>query len=206
MVKDTPTLQSLHVLGDPPERADAARNRRKILVAAERLIAERGIENVCMDSIASEAGVGKGTLYRRFGDRAGLAHSLLEEHTRGFQDELLRGEPPLGPGAPPAARLKAFLSGMAAILDRHVELIAVAEMTPASRFRVGVYRAYHLHVRLLVEQINPRLDAVAMAHALLAPLSADLFRHMRDERGAGLADVTAALDALVDGLAAAARN
>src|SRR3954468_24805728 len=85
---------------EPCERADAARNRRRILSAAARLIEERGVEHVSMDAIAADAGVGKGTLFRRFGDRSGLVMGLLDERTREFQDALIRGEPPLGPGAP----------------------------------------------------------------------------------------------------------
>ena len=73
--------------GEPPrERADAARNRLRILEAAAGLVDERGIEHVSMEDVACAAGVGTGTLYRRFGDRAGLALALLDEHTREFQD------------------------------------------------------------------------------------------------------------------------
>lgn len=57
----------------PRERADAARNRAKVLAAATKLFAEEGVEAVSMDAVAAEAGVGKGTLFRRFGDKAGLA-------------------------------------------------------------------------------------------------------------------------------------
>src|SRR6185437_6944321 len=63
----------------PPERADAARNRARILAAAAELVAQRGIEHVSMDDVAKAACVGTGTLYRRFGDRAGLALALLDE-------------------------------------------------------------------------------------------------------------------------------
>src|SRR3954453_24235843 len=86
---------------EPCERADAARNRRRILAAAARLFEERGVERTSMEAIASEAGVGKGTLFRRFGDRAGLVHALLDERERAFQEALIRGDAPLGPGAPP---------------------------------------------------------------------------------------------------------
>ena len=43
---------------------------------AERLVAEQGVEGLCMGDVAGAAGVGVGTLYRRFGDRAGLAYAL----------------------------------------------------------------------------------------------------------------------------------
>lgn len=80
------------------ERADAARNRILVLAAAERLFAERGVPGVTMDDVAAAAGVGKGTLYRRFGDKGGLAMALLDEQERELQQQLLTGPAPLGPG------------------------------------------------------------------------------------------------------------
>ncbi len=62
----------------PPERGDAARNRARVLEAASRLFDEQGVEAVTMDAVACAAGVGKGTLFRRFGDRAGLCLALLD--------------------------------------------------------------------------------------------------------------------------------
>ena len=109
------------------ERADAARNRARILDAAERLFAERGVGTVTMDEIAAEAGVGKGTLFRRFGDRASLAQALLSERDAVFQEAFIRGEPPLGPGAPPAERLVAFGEGMLDLLENHGDLLLAAE-------------------------------------------------------------------------------
>src|ERR1700730_19179109 len=87
------------------ERADAARNRERILCAARRLFDERGAGCVSMDEVAEAAGVGKGTLFRRFGSRALLAAAVLSERERDFQEAIIRGEPPLRPGAPPPARL-----------------------------------------------------------------------------------------------------
>ena len=69
--------QPLPVSGqETQERGDAARNRELLLAAARKLIAERGPDAVTMDDIAAEAGVGKGTLFRRFGNRAGLSPRL----------------------------------------------------------------------------------------------------------------------------------
>jgi AcrR family transcriptional regulator len=208
MVEDAPTtLQPLQVLGDQCERADAARNRRKILAATEKLIAAHGIQNVGMDLIAREAGVGKGTLYRRFGDRAGLAHALLDEHSRVFQEATIRGLPPLGPGAPPPERLIAFLDGLVDLHAQHLDLLVVGEMTvPGARFRLGPYPMYATHIRMLVAQLDPRLEADAVTHALLAPLAADVMVHQLRGHEAEPAALKAALAALVNGLTAAAEK
>src|SRR6266540_1688079 len=107
---------ALPVTEAPVERADAARNRAKILQAAERLFAKRGVENVSMDDIAKAAGVGKGTLFRRFDDRATLVRTLLGEGDAAYQESRIRGPAPLGPDAPPRERLLAFGEDM---LDLH---------------------------------------------------------------------------------------
>src|SRR2546430_13686986 len=88
----------------------AARNRARILDAAERLFREHGVAAVSMDQLAQAAGVGKGTLFRRFGDKAGLAVALLDSRERELQAAILSGPPPLGPGAPAADRLVALLA------------------------------------------------------------------------------------------------
>src|SRR5580692_2777508 len=107
MKPDTKPIQ-LPILGAPTERSDAARNRALILDAADRLFARDGVSCTSMDAIAAEAGVGKGTLFRRFGDRASLVFALLDSVERVFQDGFISGPPPLGPGAPPDERLIAF--------------------------------------------------------------------------------------------------
>src|SRR3954452_3971307 len=111
---------------EPKERADAARNRQRILEAAGALVAEQGIEAVSMDDVARAACVGTGTLYRRFGDRAGLAFALLDEQTRDFQNALISGAPPLGPGAPARDRLQAFGADYIDLLERHSALMIAA--------------------------------------------------------------------------------
>jgi AcrR family transcriptional regulator len=184
--------------GEPRERADAARNRRRILAAAERLFAEQGVAGVSMDAIAAEACVGKGTLFRRFGDRAGLAMALVDERERAFQDACIRGEPPLGPGADPVERLVAFGRRLMSHLELHGELIAEAEVgPPGARERGAPYAFYHAHVVRLVREIDDTCDADYFADALLAGVRAGLFLHLRHEREMDLERLADGWEALV---------
>lgn len=173
--------RDLPVVGQArPERADARRNRLKVLEAAERLFTEHGVKNVSLDAIAAEAGVGKGTVFRRFGDRAGLAVALLDERELELQAKVLSGPPPLGPGAPAVDRVTAFLDAYLDLLDRHIELFVDSEnASEGARYRIGSYHLWHRHLALLVEESSPHLDADYTAHLLLAPLAADLHHALR---------------------------
>ena len=159
------------------ERADAARNRTRILEAAAALFAERRGPRVTMEQIAAAAGVGKGTLYRRYPDVPSIALALLDKHERELQEQLLRGRPPLGPGAPPAERLAAFYRAMVELLERHGHLALAAE-TGAHRFETGAYRAWAVHVGVLLAEAGIG-DRPALPDALLAPLAPEVFARQR---------------------------
>src|SRR3954468_15989409 len=141
----------------PRERADAARNRQRILVAAGELVAQSGIEAVSMEDVERAACVGTGTLYRRFGDRAGLAFALLDEQTRDFQNALISGPPPLGPGVPADERLRAFGAGYIALLERHSALMVAA--APSGREGEGPHSFFATHLAILLRKAAPQLDA-----------------------------------------------
>ncbi|MER5419433.1 TetR/AcrR family transcriptional regulator [Streptosporangium roseum] len=176
------------------ERADAARNRARILEAAGQLFAAKGAPNVTMDDIAKAAGVGRGTLYRRYPDRAAIATAMLDEHEKALQEKLIGGEAPLGPGAPPAERLAAFYAAMVELLEGHAHLVLGAE-TGHSRFATGAYGFWRLHVRsLLVSAGVP--DPDALVEVVLAPLAPEVYTHQRTERGLSPGRVTAALGEL----------
>jgi AcrR family transcriptional regulator len=183
--------------GPGRERADAARNRGKVLAAAERLFAERGASAVTMEDIARAAGVGRGTLYRRYPDRAAIAVALLDVHEHALQEQLLRGDPPLGPGAPPAERLGAFCTAMVELLTRHAHLVLGTEIG-RSRYETGAYGFWHAHVRALAAAADAP-DPDVLADVLLAPLAPDLFLHTT-ERGITPERLAATLRHLADRL------
>ena len=176
-------------------RADAARNQELILAAAERVIAEAGAAGVTIAAVAEAAGVGNATVIRRFGGKAGLLGALLGEHERRLQEEIIRGRPPLGPGAPPLERIEEFLARLAKLYLRELDLLYASETAAAgARYRIGAHGAWRQHVTMLIHAARPDLDAPLVAHLLLAPLDAEaLVETRRLRRAAALPDALRAL-------------
>ena len=170
----------------PLERGDAARNRVLLLDAARRLIAERGADAVSMDDIAAAAGVGKGTVFRRFGSRAGLMMVLLDEDERASQQAFLFGPPPLGPDAPPLDRLLAFGRDRLRFAHTHHELLSAANRDPHTGHGSPInapYMVLRMHVRMLLASAGTTGNLDAQTDALLALLDADYVEHQLDDAG-----------------------
>ncbi len=207
MATDLPTIDSdlpvaeagLPIVGEArPERADAARNRERILAAAHDLFARNGVACTSMDAIAAEAGVGKGTLFRRFGDRASLALAVLDSDERALQDGFLSGPPPLGPGAPPCHRLVAFGSAMLDHLEANSDLMLEGEARGRGRLTESPpYRFRWLHVQGLVREARPDIDADYTTDVLLSALAASVFINQREVRGMDLDRLKAGYEDLV---------
>jgi AcrR family transcriptional regulator len=164
------------------ERADAASNRRRILEAATELFAARGPDCVSMQDVAQAAGVGMGTMYRRFGDRAGLTFALLGERHRDLQEQLLRGAPPLGPGAPAAERLHAFGRARIALLDDGEAQMLLTTAKAESATLRGPDAAYRTHLAVLLRAAAPALDVEYAVNTLVMAFDARLHVHFRFER------------------------
>jgi AcrR family transcriptional regulator len=183
-VEGTAATAALHALPmlEPTrhERADAARNRVAILQAAERLVAAEGAGTVTMDQVACTAKVGKGTLFRHFGDRCGLMRALLDERERSFQEDFIRGPAPLGPGAPARERLVAFGERMLDHIEIQGDLLAAAENgAPGERLRHSVYGAYRAHIVALLGETGYSGEVGYLADVLLAALVTELVLHQR---------------------------
>ncbi|WP_211293880.1 TetR/AcrR family transcriptional regulator [Lentzea kentuckyensis] len=197
MIDSTP----LPLIGtETPLRADAVRNRARLLEAAARLSAEHGAAAITMESVAAAAGVGKGTVSRRFGDRNGLLQALLDRAEQRFQASFLSGPPPLGPGADAGERLRAFGPALLHHQRAHVDLYLAAEPTPERRFTVPAGRVRHTHVAVLVRAVLPDADAELLAHTLLSSLDVVLVDHLVRGHGLALERVEAGWHDLVDRL------
>jgi AcrR family transcriptional regulator len=174
-------------LGQPhAERADAARNRLHLLAVAREMLAEDGADKLTMDGLAERAGLGKGTVFRRFGSRAGIFRALLDDEELAFQQRVLSGPPPLGPGAPPLERLLAYGGDRATFLIRNSAL-ARASLDGHDRLPVGVQTPLsQVHIRMLVGQMDLGLaDLDLLSLQLTAALDAPLLLYLAADDLAG---------------------
>ncbi|MFG2793613.1 TetR/AcrR family transcriptional regulator [Streptomyces sp. NPDC048419] len=182
-----PELLQLSTADDEPcLRADAARNRARLLEAATRLIAEHGAAGVTMEAVATAANVGKGTVFRRFGDRTGLLMALLDHSARKLQADFLGGPPPLGPGAPPLDRLRAFGVALLYRSAEQLDLQLAAQPDPSRRFVHPSAGALTMHVTMLLRQIVPDADCELLAQTLMGYLDPAVIHHLTKQRGMSL--------------------
>ncbi|HET7477876.1 MAG TPA: helix-turn-helix domain-containing protein [Rubrobacteraceae bacterium] len=192
----------------PPgtERKDAARNRRKIVETARRLFSERGVTQVSMEEISRAAGVGKGTLYRRFPNKGLLCQALMDEPTREFQEETLRilGDARRGP----LEKLDLFLDGLVRFTDENLDLLYGGNepLCGADRLARFEHPAFDwrrwtvlglLRAAAREGDLNETLDLEYLAAALLAPLDVDFFYFQRRVREMTTKRISAGLRSLV---------
>lgn len=185
------------LVGEPMERSDAARNRAAVLEAADRLILRDGLAALTMDAVAQEAGVGKGTVFRRFSSRQGLMRALLDRSEAAWQAEVIFGPPPLGPDADPWDRLLAFGPSRLAATTANLELIRHATVgrhtrnSPAQAFAV-------MHLRHLLQQLGVSGDLPLLALSLMALFDLDLLDRPAAADGFTAARIEAAWRDLVE--------
>jgi polyketide synthase 12 len=185
-----------------PERADAARNRRLLLTVAREMLAAEGADKLTMDALADRAGLGKGTVFRRFGTRAGIFQALLDDDERDFQQRVLSGPPPLGPGAPPQDRLVAYGRARIDFLIGHREIargaldgretVPTGSRTPMSqahiRVLIGQLRLGAADLDVLATQLTGALDGPMLLYLSSAVL-AERPAQVSERLGRGWADL-----------------
>jgi AcrR family transcriptional regulator len=184
------------------ERADAAHNRRLLLATAREMLAEQGAAKLTRDGLAERAGLGKGTVFRRFGTRAGIFQALLDDDERDFQEQVLSGPPPLGPGAPPRDRLIAYGRARIEFLIGHREIaratldsresVPAGSQTPMSwahiRFLLGQMRLGAADLDVLATQLTAALDGPLLLYLSSAVLT-QTGPHVSERLGRGWEDL-----------------
>jgi len=158
------------------------------MAAAEELLREHEPAEVSIERIATAAGVGKATVFHRFGSRAELMQALAHSRADSLRVAALEGPPPLGPGAPASERLLAFLDAIVAHASRSIGLVTAAEHAALTSRSGSAIREDHPvrvfwlgHIAGLLAQVRPGLDAELQAHLLLGALHDPLImRLLRD--------------------------
>ncbi|MFG2347669.1 TetR/AcrR family transcriptional regulator [Streptomyces phaeochromogenes] len=172
-------------------RKDAARNRAAVLAAADTLFTEcESPEDVTMADIATAAGVGKGTLFRAFGDRTGLIRALYATRLEPVRSAVEEGPPPLGPDTPPLQRVPALLDALLCFkLDNRHLALALEATGSDSPYQAEHYERWHSLLRSALERIPGLTNSDFTAHALLAAVRADLVEHLAGQKGVPREDI-----------------
>ena len=170
------------------ERSDSARARQRILRAARRVIETEGQATFTMDRVAAVANVGKGTIFRRFGDRAGLVSALLDDYLREFYAAIESGPPPLGPGAPARDRLEAYFIAAIRLQYENPVFATTAQMTQAQH-AAAAFGPLHDHIASLLQEIDLEGDIGILTTMLLQTVSPAALSAQFELRGEKLDDV-----------------
>lgn len=183
------------------ERRDAAEHRQRILNVAQHLFAAHGVDAVSMHQIALAAGIGQGTLYRRYRHKGELCMDLMREHHERFSEEVAalfaRTE-----HAPSLERLDGLLQKMVALLEDQVTFLGPIGGTPAEDDRCNdsdrasnfsfQQSPWHLWLHelisgVLTEAVERKelasLDVSFTVDTMLGVLNPPFYRYQRLERG-----------------------
>jgi AcrR family transcriptional regulator len=189
------------------ERSDAAANRKRILKVAEKLFAKHGVANINMADIAKAAGVGQGTLYRRFANKSELGLALMDSQMADFQNSVIAQLNEMAKARrPKLQQLEWFLDALVNFNARHMPLLCVVQrdLPTLPRGRPAPWIWQHMTVRGLLQSAVSAgevsaadLDVPVLANFLLAPLHPDNFRLAREVDGFDLARISAGLQRVV---------
>jgi AcrR family transcriptional regulator len=156
----------LSASGQPPRRADAARNRERLLDAARaELTAADDINAVTMQSVAQKAGVGQGTLYRHFPTREDLVLAVYQADV----ERLIAAATELSSAYPPREAMRRWLTELAAYgRVKH----GVSRVVLAAATRQAISERWRPRV---LDAVQSLLDAGASAGELRGDLDAEDF-------------------------------
>ncbi len=188
------------------ERRDAAESRRRILDTARELFEERSVDTVSMHEIGRAAGVGQGTLYRRYEHKGALCSALLFESTERFY-EGVRQRAEKGDDTA-LIQLGRLIDDLAVFNEENAPLLGAVRDAAGGERRMEMYRNpfygwLRATVTLLLRKAldegdaAPDLDVECAADFVLAPLNIDLYLFQRHELGMDPVRITSVLRGLL---------
>jgi AcrR family transcriptional regulator len=187
------------------ERKDAAEHRRLILQKAFSLFAEHGVDRVSMYQIAKSAGIGQGTLYRRYAHKGELCLDLMKESSLRIQEKIdlyLSEHKEL----PIRERIETVISTLLDFMDEQFNWLGAIQAPTCEERRAIIYhstlyRSLHAILGDLLEEANKlgsgaSLDPIFTADAIMASMAPNLYAFMRHDRGYSKNDYSRRLLAL----------
>lgn len=192
---DDNNLNTFMLTDTPPTRADAVKNRAVLLRTARRLFNAHGVEHVSMTQLADEAGVGKGTLYRHFSNKAEVCYALLDTEQRDLQEDTFRR---LQNSTPPAESLKCFLGDVVAFVYRNLDLLSPAlHEGNVSSLEFPAHVWYRQTIRGLLARSGASGDIDYLSDALYVMLNVETINYQRRTLGYDEERITAGVHDLV---------
>jgi AcrR family transcriptional regulator len=193
------------------ERVDAAANRRRVLEAATRLFAERGVSAVTTDEVAQAAGVGKGTLFRRFPTRADLCLAVAGARLDALEADVHRRLTAMqSEGSSALNQLIWLLGELLRFNDAHLELLFEAAGAQGPKGKPPLDPQYQLVVTAVANAITTgeladTFTPAVLADLLMAPTRPPMLRLYRSMRGYPLKQIERELELLLMALRANVR-
>ncbi|WP_162462937.1 TetR/AcrR family transcriptional regulator [Paenibacillus psychroresistens] len=174
------------------ERKDSIEHRRIILQKAQLLFTEYGVDSVTMHQIAKSAGIGQGTLYRRYAHKGELCQDLMKESCDHLCDEILQYLDN-NQQQPAKERLTTLLEIFLNFIESHSHwLVSIQAPTCEGRqtlmYQSPLYSFMHNTISQLFNEVEPKVngavaDGAFRADTLIASINPELYLFMRHERG-----------------------
>jgi AcrR family transcriptional regulator len=174
------------------ERKDAIEHRRIILQMALSLFTEHGVNGVTMHQIAKSAGIGQGTLYRRYAHKGELCLDLMKDSRQNLCNDIesyLNNNKEL----PIRTRLAMALQICFDFIENHSQwLISIQALTCEGRqsliYQSPIFKFLHSTFHNLLSEASPTVsdplkDTVFMADVLINSMNPDLYLFLREGRG-----------------------
>ncbi|GAB1421310.1 hypothetical protein MASR2M15_14670 [Anaerolineales bacterium] len=183
---------------DKPSRADAMRNREKLLQVATQLFDQYPVEDVTMSQIAQSAQVGKGTLYRNFQDKGTLCIALLDQSLRTLQEETLTY---LRQDLPPYAKLVWFLKQVINFNVQNQEILQeVRRNATTDETVIRAHGWWYQTIFALLKQIDPTHDWQYISHVFYTALDIQAIQYQLDYLHYTQTDIEQQMLAMLDRL------